>query len=206
MSADIRRSGPGQSARRRTGWSWRVLASVSALVVALGCAAPAGAARRHFPVPSCGWAKKAGIGKTFGLDIRALKGQWTTQIAPVLTCGFVEVHPNFQAPGAPIITIQFRELQRFQTKGFTYVRGLGSCVEHSSCPRPHKAAWQVVDQVNSSPNYSFPFVAGVQLRVEDGLNAMVVQVTNPDGPLGISDEVGAAKALARRLLPRFYWK
>jgi len=186
--------------------STRVATAIATLGLGLALAAPAGAARRHFPVPSCGWAKKAGVGKTLGLDLRALKGHWSTDIAPVLTCQLVEVHPSLQAPGAPIVTIQFRELQRFGTKGLTYVPRLGSCVEHSSCPQPHKAAWQVVAQSPSSQNFAFPFVAGVQLRVEDGLNAVVIQVDNPEGPLAVSDEVGAVQRLARHLLPRFYWK
>ena len=182
-------------------------------LVAIGCGATASAAGGGgFPVPKCGWAPASLVQKTFGVNVRAIKGSWRTQIAPVLTCAYVERRPKLQFGFVPLVTVQYRELQHFRTTGLTYVRGLGSCVARSSCPQPHKSAWILVAHSKLTPAYpiaypiyQIPYVSGVGLYVEDGLNALVIVVSNPDGPLPVKNEVGQVEQLARKLLPLFHW-
>lgn len=164
--------------------------------------------RRRFPVPSCRWVPTSLIKSELGLSVRALAPQWTTDVAPVLTCSFVERSPQLQFGDVPIVTVQFRELQRFRvTAGSVFVPRLGSCVVHSSCPVAHKSAFQLVGHATGgTPPYLSQFVSGIDLRAEDGLNFLRIVVDNPDGPLPVANEVAAAHKLARVLLPKFRWK
>jgi hypothetical protein len=182
------------------------LVALVALVLAVSIGSGASAKARSFPVPRCSWVSSSKIQSTFGVNVRAGKGVWVTRIAPVLTCPYFERSPKLQLGNLPIALVQYRELQRFTTKGFTPVKGLGSCVERSSCPQPHRPAWIKVIKSRTDPApYGIPYVAGVELRVEDGLNAIVIVVANPDGPLPVRDEIAQAKKLARALLSRFHW-
>jgi hypothetical protein len=208
---------PGRSQRLRRAWRNPLGLAVLLIVLVAGAGSasaatsPADPAPRHgsgFPVPSCAWAPARAVGKALGIRVRALPPVWSTHIAPILRCRFVETKPNLQANGQPIVSIEFRELQRFHVNSTdTFVRGLGTCVARSSCPRPGRPAWLRVSQGISAPDpTSVPFDWGLLLGVEDGLNAIVVQIQNPNGPLPISGEPTAAEKLVRSLLPRFFWR
>lgn len=129
----------------------RRLAWILSALLALTLTVPAGAAAarhaRRFPVPTCRWAPTALIDKTLGIQVRALKPSWRTQIAPVLGCAYVERQPNLQFGNVPIVRIEFRELQRFRVPaGWTEVKGLGRCVVRSSCPRGGGSAYEQIIQ------------------------------------------------------------
>lgn len=174
---------------------------MAAAAASLVLAAPAGAHRRHFPIPHCKWASGSLVSRTFGVQVNEKRGSWKTQIAPVLSCRYVETQTRLTATGKPIIRIEFREMQRFRPlPGSTYVRHLGSCRRHSSCPRGHKAAWILVEHYGNS------YVSGVLLMVEDGLNQIDIEVSNPYGPLPVASETKAVERLARHLIRRFRWK
>lgn len=190
----------------RTSLPARVAAVLSAVVLMLVFAGSASARRRHTPVPRCSWVSSTLVQRTFNLAVRARKPAWATQIAPVLTCGFNETQPNLQIAGQPIVTVQFRELQRFKvSKALTFVPHLGSCVMRSSCPVPHKPAWVYIQQTSGSGSFG-PYVDALQLRVEDGLNTIVITVQSPYGSLPVTNELAAAEQLARKLLPRFRFR
>ena len=182
--------------------------AVVVLGVAFVFAADATAAGHKFPVPTCKWTPTSLIGRTVGVSVRGLKGKWNTDVAPVLTCGFLESQPELQFGNVDLVTVQFRELQRFKPpKNWTFVKGLGSCVEHSSCPVPGKPAWLFVNrELAQPPPYGHPFIDVLVLRVEDGLNSLTIAVDNPNGPLPVRNEVANIEGLARKLLPLFYWK
>jgi hypothetical protein len=195
----------------------RIAQLVAVLGFTLGLTATATGAAGRFPVPRCGWVPPSLIDRTFHVNVRARAPVWTTQIAPVLTCALVERKARYAPRNINLVTIQFRELQRFKPpRGWTFVRGLGRCVEHSSCPAPHRAAYvDLIRGVRSTKPYSispYPvgpyaveYTAGVGLRVEDGLNSLTIFVTNLVGPLPLKNEVATVEKLARKLLPRFYW-
>ncbi len=188
------------------GGSSRIVARVAGVLAVLGMtlafAAPAAAHRRHFPVPRCRWVSASMIDHSFGLQVNAEKGSWQTLIAPVLSCGFVEQQPQLQEAGEPIVLVQFREMQRFRPgSADVFVPHLGSCVKRMSCPRPHEPAWLYVE-----PDGATPYSSATVLAVQDGLNAIVIEVVNPFGPLPVSNETAAVEHLARELLPRFRWK
>lgn len=185
----------------------RVALAVAAIAVMLSLAGPAGAHRHHRPVPSCGWARASLIARTLGINVGAAKSHWRVNIAPVLTCSYYEVTPSLAPIGEPILTIAYAEVQRFKVPStFTFVPHLGSCVERSSCPRPHKAGWLYTQSTNTNSAFSNPYTSIMQLRVEDGLNALAMQVFTPNGPLPVPSERAAVLKLARKLLPRFYWR
>lgn len=187
--------------------SWRLgrhlrpgMCALAAGAASLIFAAPAGAHRRHFPIPHCKWASRSLVSQTFGVQVNEKRGRWKTQIAPVLSCRYVETQTRLTAAGRPIVSIEFREMQRFHPlPGSTYVPHLGSCVRRSSCPRGHKAAWILVERSGTT-------VSGVLLMVEDGLNQIDIAVENPYGPLPVASETRAVKRLARHLIRRFRWK
>ena len=189
----------------------RIVAALAVAAVIACAGTTAATASGGFPVPTCGWVSTGQIKTFFGVRVRALNGVWRTSFAPVLTCRYLERRPKLQFGNVPIVAVQYRELQRFnpgpQAKP---VKRLGSCVEHSSCPKPHQPAWIITQQGTTGPKpnapYGLPYVSGVTLGVEDGLNALVIQVANPDGPLPVKNEVAQVEALARKLLPKFRWK
>lgn len=198
--------GPGGGTARVL---WRAGGVFAAIAASLAFAAPASAHRRdhhrHFPVPKCGWVSGSVIHHEFGVGVRAKKGYWKTRIAPVLTCNAFERHPDLQEPGKPIVQVQFREMQRFRPSSrAVFVPHLGSCRRRSSCPRGHKAAWLLTDQ--SDYGTSTIHTSATLLAVEDGLNAIVIEVVNPFGALPVASEVKATEHLARELVPRFRWK
>lgn len=163
---------------------------------------------RGFPIPSCRWAGPAAVSGALGVRVRALAPAWSTQRAPILRCRFVETKVHLQVRGRPIVSIEFRELQRFHLDAsYRFVRGLGRCVARSSCPKPRRPAWLHVSQsISAGTPYAMRFGSGLTLGVEDGLNSIVIQIQNPRGPLPIASEVGAAERLARSLLHRFFWR
>ena len=174
---------------------------------AFGLISAAPASAHRFPVPRCGWARPSLIDKTFGLQVNASKPYWTTQIAPVLHCNYLEQQPSLQEVGEPIVSLEFREIQRFKVQpGMTPVKALGSCRVHISCPKgTRQAAWiYMVDSAGSSS--STAFTSGLLLEVEDGLNQITIEVENPFGPLPVSNEEDAAIHLAKKLVPRFRYK
>jgi hypothetical protein len=178
--------------------------ALTTLVAALAFAAPASA---HFPVPHCGWVKPSLIRHDFGVQVKARKPYWVTKLSPVLHCNYSERQPSLQMPGAPIVRVQFREIQRFQlAPGMVPVKGLGSCRARVSCPAHagHKAAWILTQKAVTS--FMPAFTSGVLLAVEDGLNMFSIQVSNPGGPLPVASERAAAIRLARRLIPRFRYR
>ena len=192
-----------------------VVAATVALALTIDPAATA--AGHRFPVPKCSWVPASLVSRTFGVPVRAGRPVWRTNVAPELICPFSEKNHRLQVAGEPIALVAFHELVRFKTKGFRFVRHLGSCVVHSSCPEPHKPAWirTVTGQVGSYPYgfhaspqrpYGFSYIAGVELRVEDGLNYLQILVVNPFGALPVKGEVGQVEKLARKLLPLFRWK
>jgi hypothetical protein len=211
------------------------------LCLMLSLAPASMAATKRFPVPSCKWVPTSLLHSTLGLQVRAVAPVWSTSIAPVLTCGYVERQPALQFGNVNIITVQFRELQRFKvTQGATAVHGLGSCIKRSSCPKPHSPAWLIeTHSVGANPPDSgtgdsgagsstnsgseqtpatgsgsaagaasppVTFISGLSLAVEDGLNALSIQVANPDGPVPVADETAQVEKLARVLLPHFLWR
>jgi hypothetical protein len=183
-------------------WLLPGLGALAALSASLGAAAPASA---RFPIPSCAWVSKARVQHTFGVQVRARKPFWMTHIAPVLHCNFLESQSSLQLPGKPIISIQFRELQRLEpASGFVPVAHLGDCRRGVSCAGGH-SAWLYTQQATNSLSPT-PFTAGVSLGVVAGLNSIVIELENPFGPLPVSNEVAAAEHLARRLVRRFRWK
>lgn len=181
-----------------------LIAGATALTLLVASAASA--QRGHgTPIPRCSWVPSSLVQQTFNLSVQANKPAWATQIAPVLTCSFSEIRPALQTAGQPIVSVQFRELQRFKVNGFRFVRHLGSCVEGSSCPKPHKPAWVYIHKAGGS-GFVGPYVDLLQLRVEDGLNAIVVTIQSPFGSLPVTNELTAAKQLARALLPHFRYR
>jgi hypothetical protein len=185
----------------------KITVAAAAVVALLAMAAPAGAHRRHRPAPRCGWASASLINRTLGINVRPAKAHWRVNIAPVLTCSSYEVEPTLAPIGEPIVTIAFAEVQRFRVPStFSFVPHLGSCIEHSSCPRPHKPAWLYVQRTTTNSEFTNPFPAIEQLRVEDGVNALAIQMFTPNGPPAVASETAAVLKLARKLLPRFYWR
>jgi hypothetical protein len=178
---------------------------VFVLIIALGAIGAARAAASSFPIPSCHWTPSATIGKTFEDPVRAAKPVWLTAFAPILSCGYIERQPKLQFGNDPIVIVSYAENQRFSApRGSTFVRGLGSCLSNDTCPRPHEPAWLYVRQDPAAPGpYGLQFVSGVDLRVQDGVNAIEITLDNPDGPLAVASEVGQAERLARELLPKF---
>jgi len=177
-------------------------------------------ASTKFPVPSCKWVSSSLVGRTFKDPVRALKPAWSTNIAPVLTCRFVERKPDVQLGNVSLVTVQFRELQRFKKArvGWTPLPHLGTCIKHVSCGPQNYAAFADVlhaEERGGSPYsiappaiaspYSVPFVDGVGMWAEDGENAVVVLVTNPLGPLPVNNEELVTEGLVRKLLPKFRW-
>lgn len=163
---------------------------------------------RSFPVPSCGWAPSSLVSKTIDDPVRAEKPAWMTVFAPILVCRYVERRPQLQFGNDPIVTVRYAENQRFMPPaGSTFVRGLGKCVSNGTCPSPHEPAWIYIRQDLTQPGpQGLPFVSGVDLRVQDGLNAIEITVENPDGPLAVASEAKQAERLARMLLPEFSWR
>lgn len=196
----------------------QIILAIVATAAVFGLIAPSAGAARRFPVPNCGWVPDSLIWNTFHAAVRAQAPVWSTHIAPVLTCGFAEPQPMYAPSNVPLVTIQFRELQTYKPPAnWTFVRGLGSCVEGSSCPAPHRAAYIRMVKVqeggqpspfagSSPPPPMTSYVAGVGLKVEDGLNTITVLVQNPYGALPVKNEVATVEKLARKLLPRFYWR
>jgi hypothetical protein len=182
------------------------LATMSTFAVLLMTAAPT-SAHRSFPVPSCKWTPTSLIDRTYHLRVRELRPVWVNQIAPVLACGWVERKPKLEQQGLPIVIVQFRELQRFPVKGFTYVPHLGTCFNSrpATCPVPSKAAWVRTVPALGFGQYAEPFAAGIVLRVEDGLNMIEIETINQNGPLPVRNPVAATEVLARKLLRHFYW-
>ncbi|MGO9751204.1 MAG: hypothetical protein ACLP8S_29620 [Solirubrobacteraceae bacterium] len=178
-----------------------------AVILALGAIGAVTASARAFPIPSCGWAPSAVIGKTFKDPVRAAKPVWITDFAPILSCRYIERRRKLQLGSNPIVTVRYAEDQRFSPlAGSTFVRGLGSCIRDPTCPRPHKPAWLYVRWDVTAPGAGrLRFVSGVDLRVQDGLNAIEIIVDNSGGPLAVVSEAGQVERLARELLPKFSW-
>lgn len=178
--------------------------SVLSVVIALGMMGATSATARSFPVPSCNWTPASLVGATFNDPVRLETKVWSTDFAPLLTCTFVEHQPKFQFGDVPItVTVTYAENQRFAAlNGSTYVRGLGRCLRNNACPRPHEPAWLLVRRrVTGLQQY----VSLVDLRVQDGLNAIEITVENPYGPLKVTSEVGQVERLARGVLRKFSW-
>ncbi len=176
-------------------------------VASLAAAGAASAAAQSFPVPSCGWASSSLLSRTFADPVGAGKPTWSTFAAPVLTCGYFERRPKLQIGNDPIVLLQYAELQRYRPRsGSTYVKGLGECLSSDTCPAPGRPAWLYVQQSLSAAGPSgTQYISGVDLRVQDGLNAIELQVDNSEGPLTVPSEVAQVESLARLLLPKFYW-
>ena len=86
--------------------------SIVLLVLLSGALAPvAVAGGGGIPVPSCGWAPAGLVSHSIGDSVKPLKPVWTTQIAPVLSCGYTERNPHLQLGNAAVVVVQFRELQ-----------------------------------------------------------------------------------------------
>ncbi len=176
-----------------------------ALAGALVAPAPAAQAARSFPVPSCGWASAGFVSRTLGDGVRTLAPVWKTQLAPVLTCEYVERIPHLQVGDVPVAAVQFRELQRVRPpKGAVSVANLGSCVSATSCPTPGHPAWLVETQGVVAATAK-PYARAEALEVQDGLDQITIIVDNPNGPFPVASETAALERLARALLPRFYW-
>jgi hypothetical protein len=177
------------------------------LAGALAPAATAGGQR--FPVPSCGWAPAGLISRTLGDAVRGLKPSWGTQIAPVLSCGYVERRPKLQVAGASLVLIEFREQQRVRPpSGAVSVPGLGSCVPNRTCPKAGKAAWLyelTTFGAKGNSRYAVRFTKLAALEVEDGFNELTIAVVNPNGPLPVANESHTLERLALTLAPRFYY-
>lgn len=180
-----------------------VLGAAAALLVPLACAAPAGA--HGFPIPSCRWVSNARVQHSFGVQVRARKPFWTTKVAPVLNCNYVERRSDLQVSGRPLVHVEFRELAKLKPQpGDVPVLHLGDCRRRVSCSGG-KSAWLYTQQAATSLSPA-PYTASVSLGVQAGLNSIVIQVSNPFGPLPVTNEVAAAEHLARRLARRFHWK
>ena len=184
--------------------------SALAALVLTGALAPAASAGGDgFPVPSCGWASARLVSSTIGDPVRAMKPAWRTQIAPVLTCGYVERSPRLQLGNVLLVVVQFREQQFLRPpKGAVSVSSLGSCVTRVSCPAPRRPAWLFALRSFGLPSasaYAVRFVKLEALEVEDGFNQITIVVDDPQGPLPVKDETRALERLAKKLLPRFYW-
>ncbi len=160
-------------------------------------------------MPSCSWAPAKLVGESVGESVAALSPQWGTQIAPVLSCRYVERVPHVQVAGAPLVTIEFREQQMVRPPaGAVSLSHLGSCVSAVSCPARGHPAWLYTvtgfGTAAASP-YAVKFSEVEALEVEDGVNQLTILVQSPDGPLPVAGESGALERLGRRLLPLFYW-
>jgi hypothetical protein len=161
---------------------------------------PASAGASSVPVPTCAWASASAVSKTLGERVRALPGSWTTVTAPVLTCSYVERQPLLQSHNAPILQIRFDETQRLTKRAKSKkVRKLGHC-QGSTCGA---AAYLSVSYTRKPAIYSFRYVSGIDLRVQDGLNAIEIVLSTPDGPLPVANGAARLEDLMRRLLPRF---
>jgi hypothetical protein len=173
----------------------------------LAPAATAGAQR--FPVPSCGWAPAGLISRALGDPVRGLKPSWSTQIAPVLSCGFVERRRKLQLGGASLVVVEFREQQLVRPpSGAVSVPGLGSCIPIRTCPKAGKPAWLyelTTFGVQGNSRYAVRFTKLAALEVQDGFNEITILVANPDGPLPVANEAHALERLARALAPHFYY-
>jgi hypothetical protein len=204
VGGEVRAAGAGGPVRAAVCLALLVLV----LIFALGAIGAARATASSFPIPSCQWTPSATIGKTFEDPVRAAKPVWVTVFAPILSCGYIERQPKLQFGTDPIVIVSYAEDQRFSPlHGSTFVRGLGSCLSGDACPRPHEPAWLYVKQDPAATGpYGLQFVSGVDLRVQDAVNAIEITVDNPDGPLGVVSEVGQAERLARELLPKFRWR
>jgi hypothetical protein len=179
-----------------------LLAVVAAGIPLFGAlSAPAGA--KSFSVPKCSWATSKDASKVLGEPVRSLPGVWTTVSAPVLTCAYVERQPLLQAGKAPILQIRFAETQRLKAHSKSKrVKKLGHC-QGSSCPVNGAAALLSVTYTRKPAIYPFRYISGIDLRVQDGLNAIEIVVATPDGPLPVRDAVSRIEDLMRRLLPKF---
>jgi hypothetical protein len=172
-----------------------------------GALAPAATAgSRRFPVPSCGWAPAGLISRTLGDAVRGLKPAWGTQIAPVLSCGYVERRPKLQVAGTSLVVIQFREQQRVRPpSGSVSVPGVGSCVPNRTCPKDGKPAWLyelTTFGVQGHSRYAVRFTKLAALEFEDGFNEITIVVVTPDGPLPVANEADALQRLGRPRAPR----
>jgi hypothetical protein len=180
------------------------------LIAALALYACAGAGARKFPVPSCTWVSTAAVSAAVGEPVRALPERWRTFHAPVLTCYYAERTPHVQLGNLPLVSIQFAELQFYHVvKGEQPVRGIGVCVNRSTCPQPGRPAWlfSATNQVTRArAPYVFTFISEERLFVQDGINAIAVGVQNPSGPLRVKNVTARLKSLARSLMQRFYWE
>jgi hypothetical protein len=183
---------------------WRFGAALMAVLAGVCLSLGAASAGAKSVSPTCKWAPPSLILGDLHVPVKTPKASYALQIAPVLTCAYTEKKALFQAKGKTIVTIGFRELQHFiPPSGFTYVKGLGSCLPRS-CPKPGKPAWiDVAYRPLSSSPYALKYVAGVTLYIEDGLNCLTVSVQNPNAELPIRHEVAQVELLARTLLPKF---
>jgi hypothetical protein len=179
------------------------LAAVVALIGALSAVVSAPAGAKSSKVPTCAWAPAKDVSKTIGEPVRARAGVWSTVTAPVLTCAYVERQPLLQAANVPILQIRFAETQTV-SKGSKSkkVKKLGHCATQP-CPVKGAAAWLSVTYTRKPAIYSFRYVSGVDLRVQDGLNAIEIVLATPDGPMPAGDPVTRIEALMRLLLPKF---
>jgi hypothetical protein len=178
-----------------------------ALVASLAAAAAVSATASPFPVPSCGWASSSLVGRTFGDPVRAETPAWSTFAAPVLTCRYLERRPKLQIGNDAIVVVQYAELQRYRSlPGASFVKRLGRCLSSSTCPKRNRPAWLLVQRSASEPGLdgTQSYVTGVDLRVQDGLNAIEILVDDPNGPLTVGDGVAQVEKLARTLLPKFF--
>jgi hypothetical protein len=179
------------------------LLAVAAVGIPLLAALPAPAGAKSFSVPKCSWATSKEVSKTLGESVRSLAGVWTTVTAPVLTCAYVERQPLLQASKAPILQIRFAETQRVKPRSRSKrVKKLGHC-QGSSCPVNGAAALLSVTYTRKPAIYAFRYISGIDLRVQDGLNAIEIVLATPDGPLPVRDAVARIENLMRRLLPKF---
>ena len=179
-----------------------LLATLGAIV--LSTVAPTAAGAHGFPVPSCTWVSPALLAKTIGERVRALSPSWSSVKAPVLTCGYVERVPQLQFTNAPIVSVRFAETQSLpRGRRSKSVGGLGHCAGHAACHNGAKPADLSVTYVLKRGLYSFRYISVVDLRVQDGLDAIEITVVTPNGPAPVFNEVSRIEGLMRLLLPRF---
>lgn len=193
--------------------------ATGAVIAALVACANAGA--RPFPTPACGWVTATSVGRAIGEPVKSFGSRWSDVHAPILTCAYEELVPNLQLGYVPIVQIQYAENQFYKlAAGSVPVPGLGSCVRRSSCPRSGEAAWtlsttRTLSVVGSPTTNGTPtnpaspqierFVGAQALFAQDGLNAVAIAVSTPNGPLQVRNETAALVHLIRGVLARFYW-
>lgn len=180
----------------------RVLALFAAVGFLAIAATAAGA--KGFPVPNCNWMPPSRVSAAIGERVRALAPAWTTTSAPVLTCGFAESRSLLQSKDGEVVVVRFAETQRLRhSAAATPIKRFGHCPSSYRCTKRRGPAWLTVSYASTRGIYAFRFISGVDVRVQDGVNAIEIAVITPNGPTSVANEVSQIEALARHLLPRF---